>query len=241
VIIVAIVSLFGLCAVHGWRTHGTSRRIAAQAHMLEQCRAFRATPGNEDAEICREPDPFAPSPLDALSAGRDGLDVVSADLDRGDQVAARDAMAPVIARMHEVQRRAPTLGTMIAASITRRALEVIDAHRDRLDAGARRALLAGLAIDDPARAVEADHVHLLWTLARQDGGAALVAAVADDEAPFATMARAISAGDVATCRGAANELEPVAQRSSYARLCEALGQVAPTRARLDAARLDAAR
>lgn len=218
------------------------RYESARERALAECRAFRASPGRANADVCRT-DPFA-RPLELLKRGRAAVVQARSAARRRDVVAFGTALAEALERANELDDRGSTIGALAAARIVDEVLDVLELNRSMVDDASRAALLARAHLRAADHPFEAERVHTQWMLSEEVAEARLppVFVVSEGRAAeqmlqadvaLAEMDRAVVDGDVPRCEAAARRASDVGLIGVLGSTCRRMHGIRLTAARLE--------
>lgn len=238
-----VVAAAGGALVASRGTH--ARYEQARERAFAGCRAYRASPGHANADVCRT-DAFA-RPLDSMKRARDAIADAKKSAARRDVLGFAGAIARALDRANEEDDRGSTISAMIASRIVADVLDVLDANASLLDEESRRALLARAHLRAAAHPFEAERVHEMWLAAEQVGElrvppvfvvseARATEAIVQADVTLAEMDRAVLDGDVGRCERAATHASGSGPIAFMGRSCARMREIVAVGERLERAR-----
>jgi hypothetical protein len=201
----------GVVALVEWQVLSRDRHASLRTWNEARCGAFmRRMP---DAQDPCGPERLGPSTAEELRAGRVDIEAARAAAERGDRQRAAAALAASLSRSRRMERRSTTFATMMAATLVRDVLDVLEAHPSlATDPALRESLLKG-ALASAERPLESERLWVISsalagpprsTLAIWDTTTGREVDVAErEDAILAQMEIALRAGDVEACHRAA--------------------------------------
>lgn len=231
--LVAGLGLLLILSLSGWRSQTKARYAAVTAKATAACRAYRAQPGHEHDDVCRY-DEFAPLTPVTVHLADAKLEEAQVALSRGDARTAVVALEVALRDAQHADRFGTVMGSVRAAGIAARVVDVLDGHRTEIDPVARRAVLAGAHLETAAAPFERERIERLWVLAHFEQlkfrdvpstDADLAAEMENDEPLFREMQRALLRDDVKGCERAASRLGKLSSPSMHVVVCGRYAEV----------------
>lgn len=236
--LVGLVIAAALTASHRLQERFDSARSRAR----DSCRAFRAAPGHEKADVCND-DAFAPPLWPRFREGRSEIAFARTNFERRDTAGAITALATALQIANELDDRATLTSSLLSARLVSDTLELLDAFD--LDRGFRRTLLSGVHLRSARHPFEGERVDRLWMIARDDswfshtpfGQVVLVDDMVKNDIVLDAMDRALADNDVERCRlEAFREVGIFPSAGLDVSLCPTMVSVVSTARRLDETR-----